>query len=253
MISRSTNIRSALRSRQRGFLLNPYRFGGGGVDPTEDPHWGNVGLLMHFDGANGGTAFTDQKGAAFSRVGNPVTSTAQAKFGTSSGYFPSGSAITTAESPGLWLATGDFTIEAWVFWPSTPTDNAPLLWKGVGPGRSTYRISAYDGKIRAFCFGSDGGVAVDITDPATITTGVWHHVAFTRTGAVFRLFVDGVQGAASVNYAGWLYEDGSRLSIGGTSGGEVPFLGFLDDLRITFGVSRYAANFTPPSAPFPNS
>lgn len=30
MILRSTDIRSALRSRQRGFLLNPYRFGGGG-------------------------------------------------------------------------------------------------------------------------------------------------------------------------------------------------------------------------------
>lgn len=30
MISRSTDIRGALRSRQRGFLLNPFRFGGGG-------------------------------------------------------------------------------------------------------------------------------------------------------------------------------------------------------------------------------
>lgn len=30
MISRSTDIAGALRSRQRGFLLNPFRFGGGG-------------------------------------------------------------------------------------------------------------------------------------------------------------------------------------------------------------------------------
>lgn len=30
MISRSTNVREALRSRQRGFLLNPARFAGGG-------------------------------------------------------------------------------------------------------------------------------------------------------------------------------------------------------------------------------
>lgn len=33
MISRSTDIRAALRSRQRGFLLNPFRFGGG-ASPT---------------------------------------------------------------------------------------------------------------------------------------------------------------------------------------------------------------------------
>jgi hypothetical protein len=33
VILRSTNIRSALRSRQRGFLLDPYRFGAGGGSP----------------------------------------------------------------------------------------------------------------------------------------------------------------------------------------------------------------------------
>lgn len=30
MIDRSTNIRHALRQRQRGFIINPFRFGGGG-------------------------------------------------------------------------------------------------------------------------------------------------------------------------------------------------------------------------------
>jgi hypothetical protein len=43
MILRSTNIRGALRSRQRGFMLNPFRFGGGPWTPANlaspPRHW----------------------------------------------------------------------------------------------------------------------------------------------------------------------------------------------------------------------
>lgn len=45
MIERSTDVRSALRSRQRGLLLNPFRFGGGGGGPLDlSGLWGAYGI-----------------------------------------------------------------------------------------------------------------------------------------------------------------------------------------------------------------
>lgn len=63
-------------------LVNPYRYAIAG-----DPYFSSVVLLLHCDGSNGGTTFTDHSSAArtLTASGNTNTSTAQYKFGTASG------------------------------------------------------------------------------------------------------------------------------------------------------------------------
>ncbi|USI87758.1 hypothetical protein LZ086_06975 [Acinetobacter johnsonii] len=63
-----------------------------------DLYWENISSLLNFDGANNSTVFTDEKGTIWSRNGSPIISTAQSKFGGSSGRF---SKITTFR-PTLW-------------------------------------------------------------------------------------------------------------------------------------------------------
>jgi hypothetical protein len=68
-----------------------------------------------------------------------------------------------------------------------------------------------------------------------------------------RLFVNGVQDGSVTNarnYTNTALRVGSEL-YNSAQGGE--FNGYIDDLRITQGIARYTANFTPPTAPFPDA
>ena len=69
MILRSTNVRAALRRRQRGFLLNPYRFGG----PSGDPHWAHVVMLLRGEGTDGSGIVYDEVSASNLKTTNQPT------------------------------------------------------------------------------------------------------------------------------------------------------------------------------------
>ena len=65
------------------------------------------------------------------------------------------------------------------------------------------------------------------------------------------MYINGIAGAtvANVTNAGANAPSGAPLTLSGypTSAGYL-ITGYIDDLRITKGVARYTANFTPPVA-----
>jgi hypothetical protein len=75
------------------------------------------------------------------------------------------------------------------------------------------------------------------------------HVAVSRSGTSLKMFFDGVQVASATDSTSFT-DNAYGVRIGGSSG--YSFNGYIDDLRITKGYARYTANFTPPSAPFPD-
>lgn len=208
-----------------------------------DPYWSSVVALLHMDGADGGTTFTDQKGHTFTAAGNAQIDTAQSKFGGASGLFDgSGDFISTPSSSDWAYGTGDFTWECWVRL-ATAAGNQYIIEHGSNGG-----TLSYNGGLTYYNATTGTGSPLYTTAPA-LTAGTWHHIAVARQGGTTRLFVDGVlkaSGADSHNYGPQI------LYIGTYGGGGFTLNGHDDDLRITKGVARYTANFTPPTAAFPD-
>lgn len=250
MIDRNTDIKAALRSRQRGFLLNPFRFGGGGGGGG-DPHFSNVSLLLHMDGASGSTTFTDSGPLAnvVTPNGGVQISTAQSMFGGASAQFDgSGDFLTLNGSGAFAFGTGDFTIEMWVrFTALSYTTLIDFTQSGGGNARQSINIDSdylsYVSNFNTLIFRWHG-----------IPLNAWRHIALVRSSGSTRLFIGGVL-TDTVPDASNYGVGANRPVIGarGDSTSSNQMNGYMDEIRVTKGVARYTATFTPQTDPFPNS
>jgi hypothetical protein len=216
----------------------------------------NTSLLLNFTNAGIYDAAVQND---LVTVGNAQVSTAVAKFGSSSMAFDgSGDYLTAVDNSLFDFGTGDFTIECWANF-SVATSGVNYAF--VGQGTSAFTSNAgflflrHDSNKLRFIYTSDGtGVSgyrvTDSTATFTPTTGVWYHLAVTRSGSTFRLFIDGVQAGSSTQTTS-IFNSTLALAVGADSSGGIPFNGYIDDLRITKGFARYTSAFTTPTAPFP--
>lgn len=236
-------------------IINPYRF-----LPTTDPHFANVSLLLHMDGSNGSTTFTDHSSNAHTLTtnGNAQISTAQSKFGGASGLFDGNADFLTRSSHTSFdMTNGDFTIECWARF-SSPLQQSLLV--GYHVSQTTMNESdiafnlEYAGGNLRFKFVNNSSSPTTITTSAP-STNTWYHYAVTRSGVDLRLFVDGVLSASANIGTQTINTPAARqLNIGRYGQTDTRYMfGHIDDVRITKGVARYTANFTPPTSAFPNS
>jgi hypothetical protein len=217
------------------------------VVPPTDPYWSNVVSLLHFDGTNGSTTFTDAK-----------LSTAQKRFGSASlACDGSGDWISTPDSDDFYLS-GDFTIEAFVRTAVAGGSSVDIpifsQYQSTASDSNRVHVNASRGLMTFYAQGTGSTVIVSVSTTYNMPANTWVHCAATRSGNTFRLFANGVmlvedtQAVSLPNIAGPAYWGFARQASATRS-----LNGYLDDARITKGVARYTANFTPPSAPFPNS
>lgn len=213
---------------------------------------GSTQLLCLF--ANGGILDATAKGVAVLAADTQID-TAQSKFGTRSIYFDGTGDNLTAylpEASGLLnLGTGDFTFEGFfrlegagrptgyqdlIDFRNTSNSIAPLVMVDNSTGTvggTAYSLVYYE------------NTTARITGTTTVTSDVWHHVALTRASGTTRLFLNGLQQGS--NYADATSYENLEIKISGTNSVK----GWADGVRLTRGVARYTAAFTPPTEAFP--
>lgn len=212
-----------------------------------DPYWSNVVLAMHMDDAG----LTDLKGHAVTLAGNTARSSTQRKFGGYSAYFDgAGDFLYPVNSgPDFAFGTGDFTVEMWVYLPSLGV--ARTLYDGRPPSTNGLYVSTYVSATNTIVFFVTE--LTRITGTTALATMTWYHVALCRSGTSTKLFLNGVQEGATYSDGNNYLGAANRPIIGIDSYNltATPMNGYIDDLRVTKGVARYTANFTPPSSAFP--
>lgn len=252
------SVRDGLDSRQK----HQWSFDYTRPEPSYDPYWNNVVSLIHFDGTNGSTIIIDEKSNTWTAENGAALSTTSPIFGTAS-LLVNGdgttattnqSCISTPINANLDITSGDFTVEFFITPQATPSVVGYIAnhfaWQPTTE-RSWAIVYRSTNKVAAFL--SEDGVNTPIIEGVdTVAIGTTTHIALVRSGSTFSLFVGGVlQGQQTI--AGALFASTAPVLIGAVNPTRVlGFNGKVDEFRITKGVARYSANFTPPVEPFPH-
>lgn len=224
-----------------------------GAASSTDPYFANVSCLLHFNGADGGTTFTDVKGKTFTANGDAITSTTQFKWATAAGRFGAAgfNYIQSGTHADWQFGTGDFTVEWWQYWRSgLAACYATAFCIGYVAAGDIAVQSLADSGADANKYAVYLSGASQFTESSAAANDAWVFYQLVRSGTTLTLYRDGVQTGTATNSTN--INSGQSLTIGSSPSvsGTHSVRSYLDDFRITKGVAR--ANAVPTAA-FPDS
>jgi hypothetical protein len=207
----------------------------------------NTSLLCNFTNAG---IFDNASKNNLITFGTARISTAQKKFGTGSLLNNSGDQnfIQATSAPGTYqFGTGDFTIEAWVYalnFTTSGSEREIIDFRVSSNVEAAPSLYFYDSQI---WYKSENIVRIT---SGTLSINTWYHVAVVRFSGITKLYING-QNVGATYTDTTNYIDGV-VRIFSSYSGTSTYNGYIDDVRITKGIARYTANFTPPTQAFPN-
>ena len=148
----------------------------------------------------------------------------------------------------------DFTVELW-FCETNTTPTIPQFASGTTGGFAC-GINAYDGnatrKLDWRAYGS-----APVYGVTAITTNVWHHAAYVKSGSTFRIFLDGVLEYYNGSYSTTFTSTATYIGSQNSGDASYSFRGYISNFRVVKGTAVYttssttigASIFTPSTTP----
>lgn len=158
-------------------------------------------------------------------------------------YFDgSGDYLTTSSNIHNSIGTGDFTAEAWVYLDEAIGSNRGIFGSGSSDVVDEFTLLLLTNGSLYFDYGATQDY---VQTGAVFKANTWHHVALTRSGTSFNIWLNGTSVASatlSANIGG-----SSNFAVGWGRG--IVWKGYISDARVVTGTAVYTAAFTPPTQP----
>lgn len=217
-----------LFSLQQGGFGRIKKPGGGGAG---DPFRANRLLVLHCNGSNGGTTFTDSSTYArtMTTFGTLITSTSSPRFGSACGLVQASGDMVVSSVVSPAIGTNAVTFSFWCK-PTYSGSYGSFISHGDFNGGSGLQIFVGTAGV---VFRTEG--TSDLGYSVTLNDGNWHYVKCYLTAGGSRtkaIMVDGVLGASTSTTANL---DGDNIDIGSVqdSGGSFRFSGSFDEVIVS--------------------
>lgn len=212
--------------------------------------------LLHMNGADTSTTFTDESGKTWTASGNAQIDTAESVFGGASGLFDGNDYIYSGDSSD-WQLDGGSNSNEWTIDYRLRFDGDPgTATKGFithkTDGSNFWSIYLTGNELRFYC-NSGGSNIINIGNSWNPASATWYHVAVVKQGTTgYKMFIDGTQIGSTQTDTSTLPDFTGDIEIGRFTLGASSYYhtGWIDELRISKGIARWVSNFTPPTAEY---
>jgi hypothetical protein len=205
----------------------------------------NTVLLVHMDGTDGSTTFTDVSSYGhILTASNTDIDTAQSKFGSGSMLSDgSSSKIDISNHSVFDFQANDWTVDLWVRFNSLSSTSTFYDYSNHG---GDYIFFEWKNTNLLQVYGTTIGTL--ISEPWTPSLNTWYHIAYVRHGDNWMVFVDGIQkGTTKVNAV--TITTKTLPVIGYNYSASPHHDGWMDEFRIS-NIARWTSNFTPSDSPY---
>ena len=221
-----------------------------------DQYYNSCSLLLHLNGTNGSTTFTDNSPSPKTVTSNngAAISTAQSKFGGASGLFDgTDDYLSINYNSAFNFGTNSFTWESWIYPTNISGIDGIYATSGGSGVNPKFVIHLNAGTPSIHYNNLTNGNDLYTTATSAVSINTWTHLAFVRNGSNWTWYINGNSAGTGTNNTNITFTSQPTYIGYGGEAYFTPFNGYIDELRITNGVARYTGNFTPSTTAFPNN